>query len=394
MNHYNYLIVGGGMTADAAVTGIRAVDPTGTIGLIGAEPDAPYDRPPLTKALWKDRAVESIGRKTADKRVTLHLGRTVRTIDAKTRRVEDDAGNGYTGEKLLIATGGRPRRLGLGGDEEVIYFRTLNDYRRLRALTGKDRCFAVIGGGFIGSELAAALTMNGQKVTMIFPGPAIGGHVFPSELAGFLTRYYQEKGVEILAGAKVSRVEARGGAFAVTTTDRQEVVADGLVAGLGIQPNVELAEAAGLRVKDGIVVDEFLRTSAPDIYAAGDVAAFENPALGKRLRVEHEDNANTMGEAAGRSMAGRPEPYRHLPFFYSDLFEFGYEAVGEVDARRETFIDWKRPNEEGVIYYLDGGRVRGVLLWNIFGEVDAARALIAEPGPFTPADLKGRLAAK
>ena len=394
MKSYTYLIVGGGMAADAAVTGIRSVDAKGTIGLIGAEPDAPYDRPPLSKALWKDGSVESIGRKTADKAVTLHLGRTVGALEPKQKRVRDDAGETYGYEKLLIATGGRPRRLGFGGDEEVIYFRTLNDYRRLRALTGKDRRFAVIGGGFIGSELAAALTMNGQKVTMIFPGPAVGGPVFPRELGGFLTRYYQEKGVEILAGTKVARVEARGGAIAVTTTDRQEVEADGIVAGLGIQPNVGLAEAAGLRVDDGIIVDEFLRTSEPDIYAAGEVAAFENPALGKRLRVEHEDNANTMGEAAGRSMAGRPEPYRHLPFFYSDLFEFGYEAVGEVDARRETFIDWKRPNEEGVIYYLDGGRVRGVLLWNIFGEVDAARALIAEPGPFTPEDLKGRLAAK
>jgi NADPH-dependent 2,4-dienoyl-CoA reductase/sulfur reductase-like enzyme len=164
-----------------------------------------------------------------------------------------------------------------------------------------------------------------------------------------------------------------------------------VVAGLGIEPNVELAQAASLKVENGIVVDELLRTSHPDIYAAGDVAAFHNPALGKRIRVEHEDNANTMGRLAGRNMAGQSEPYNHLPSFYSDMFELGYEAVGELDSRLETFADWKQPNKEGVIYYLQNGRVRGVLLWNVWGQVDAARELIAEPGPFRAENLKGRL---
>ena len=149
-----------------------------------------------------------------------------------------------------------------------------------------------------------------------------------------------------------------------------------VVAGLGIQPNVELAEQAGLRVDNGIVVDEMLRTSDPDIYAAGDVANFFNPSLGTRLRVEHEDNANTMGAAAGRSMAGTGTPYTHLPFFYSDLFALGYEAVGELDPRLETTSDWKTPFREGVVYYRKDGKVRGVLLWNTWGQVDNARAII------------------
>jgi NADPH-dependent 2,4-dienoyl-CoA reductase/sulfur reductase-like enzyme len=156
---------------------------------------------------------------------------------------------------------------------------------------------------------------------------------------------------------------------------------------------VELAEQAGLRVDNGIVVDEACRTNNPDIYAAGDVANFENRALGTRLRVEHEDNANTMGRTAGLNMAGRATPYRHLPFFYSDLFELGYEAVGDVDARLETVADWKEKFREGVVYYVKDGRVRGVLLWNTWGQVDHARALIAQPGPFKPQDLKGRLPA-
>ena len=147
----------------------------------------------------------------------------------------------------------------------------------------------------------------------------------------------------------------------------------------------------GIQTENGILVDEFCRTSHPDIYAAGDVANFVNPALGTRLRVEHEDNANTMGRVAGLNMAGRATPYHHLPFFYSDLFDLGYEAVGDVDARLETVADWKQQFREGVVYYLKSGRVRGVLLWNTWGQVDNARALIAEPGPFTAKELKGRL---
>jgi 3-phenylpropionate/trans-cinnamate dioxygenase ferredoxin reductase subunit len=164
-----------------------------------------------------------------------------------------------------------------------------------------------------------------------------------------------------------------------------------VVAGIGIQPNIDLATAAGLEVDNGIRVDRGLRTSHPDIYAAGDVANFYNPALDQRLRVEHEDNANTMGRLAGQAMAGRAVSYDQLPFFYSDLFDLGYEAVGEVDARLETFADWTEPYRKGVIYYLRGGRVRGVLLWNVWEQVDSARKLIAEVGPFGAAELKGRL---
>jgi NADPH-dependent 2,4-dienoyl-CoA reductase/sulfur reductase-like enzyme len=171
----------------------------------------------------------------------------------------------------------------------------------------------------------------------------------------------------------------------------REFRVDGVVAGIGLQPNIELAKAAGLQVNNGIIVDEFLRTSHPDIYAAGDVAAFYNPLLSKRIRVEHEDNANTMGRLAGRNMAGAREPYDHLPSFYSDLFDLSYEAVGELDPRLEVVTGWTEKTGSGAIYYLRESRVRGVLLWNIWGAVNAARELIAEPGPFKPEDLKKRL---
>ena len=393
MTNYEYLIIGGGMTAAATVDGIREVDAAGKIGLITRETDAPYDRPPLSKSLWKGKPLDIIWRESRKKDVEIHLGRVVKEILPKQKRIVDDQGEVFSYQKLLLATGGRPRRLPFG-DDHVIYFRTLADYRRLRALTETGRRFAVIGGGFIGSEIAAALALNGKEVVMIFPGKDIGDRVLPQALAQFVSNFYKQKGVEVLAGEKVTGLKTLGGQCVLNTSTNRKIVVDGVVAGLGIEPEVELAEAIGLKVENGIIVDEFLRTSESDIYAAGDVAAFSNPALGKRIRVEHEDNANSMGRLAGRNMAGKSEPYHHLPSFYSDLFELGYEAVGELDSRLETFADWKRPNEEGVIYYLQNGRVRGVLLWNVWEQVEAARQLIAEPGPFTAKDLKGRLPAK
>ena len=392
MTHYTYLLIGGGMTADAAAQGIREVDSDGTIGLIGAERDPPYNRPPLTKGLWKGKPLDSIWRHTEDRHVRLHLGRRAETIDAPRKRIEDDQGNTYTFDKLLLATGGRPRRLSFGGDS-ILYYRTLEDFRRLHAAAEQRRRFAVIGGGFIGSEIAAALATTGKEVAMIFPESGIGSRMFPRELSEFLNDFYRQKGVEVLPNESVTGFEQRGEQFALFTSGKREIVTDCIVAGIGIEPEVELARQAGLQLENGIMVDKFCCTRHPDIYAAGDVALFFNPALGKYFRVEHEDNALTMGRVAGRNMAGDAKPYHHLPYFYSDLFELGYEAVGNLDARLETVADWEEPYHKGVIYYLKQGRVRGVLLWNVWEQVEAARALIGSQQDFQPQDLIGRLPA-
>ncbi|TMI87784.1 MAG: NAD(P)/FAD-dependent oxidoreductase [Bacillati bacterium ANGP1] len=390
---YKYLIIGGGMTADAAIGGIRQTDPSGSIGLIGVEPHPPYNRPPLSKALWKGKPLDTVWRRTDRRGVDLHLGRTAVALDPGRKQVTDDQGTTHTWEKLLLATGGTPRRLGFGG-ERVIYFRTLDDYTRLRALTERGRQFAVIGGGFIGSEIAAALAMNNKDVVMLFPDEGIGGRRYPRDLSMFLNDFYRTKGADVRPGERIAGLEENETKTVLKTQGGREVVVDGVVAGLGIEPNTALARAAGLKIENGIVVDETLRTSHPDIYAAGDVAAFHNPALGNRMRVEHEDNANTMGRAAGEAMAGGGTPYHHLPYFYSDLFDLGYEAVGDLDARLETVADWKQPFREGVVYYLRRGRVRGVLLWNTWDQVEAARRVIADPGPFRAEDLRGRLPEK
>jgi NAD(P)H-nitrite reductase large subunit len=390
MKKYKYLIIGGGMTADSAIRGIRESDSQGTIGLISSEPDAPYDRPPLTKALWKGKDLESVWRHSEAQNVELNLGRTVTALDATTKTVTDNGKNVYGYEKLLLATGGSPRRLPTG-DNDIIYYRTLSDYKKLRELPLNRRRFAVIGGGFIGSEIAAALAMNEKEVVLIFPGPAICSRIFPADLSNFLNDYYRQKGVRILSGDSVIKFERRGDQSILRTEHHGEIMVDAVVAGLGLTPNVDLAARAGLQTTDGIVVDEFLRTNQPDIYAAGDVANFYSPLLERRMRVEHEDNANTMGKIAGRNMAGKTEPYRHLPFFYSDLFDLGYEAVGELDSRLNVLANWKDPYREGVLYYQKEGRVRGVLLWNVWGQVDAARELIAEKHSFAADELKQRL---
>jgi len=204
--------------------------------------------------------------------------------------------------------------------------------------------------------------------------------------------YFKGKGVKVLSGEEVTAVNPLGNGVEVSTKKGAKVQADHVVAGIGIQPNVELAQRAGLEVNNGIVVAEDLQTSHADIFAAGDVANFSNAYLGGRQRVEHEDNTNAMGKTAGLNMAGRLTPYDHIPMFYSDLFDLGYEAAGRLDSRLKIVEDWKEePYKKGVVYYLDGDNLRGVLLWNVWDKVDAARELIQSVGPNRPEDLIGKI---
>ena len=390
MKHYQYLIIGGGLAGDAAARGIRELDTKGSIGMFSTELNPPYTRPELSKGLWKGHPLEKVWRGTKDLGVELLLGRKVIHLDPLEKCIRDEQGDEYTFGKLLLATGGSPARLPFGGDD-IIYFRDLQDYHHLRALSERGEQFLVIGGGFIGSEIAAALTMVGKNVVMVFPDETIGANVYPSDLSHYLNDYYRQKGVEVVTNDSVTGLEKSGDRFMVRTRNGRAFEVDGVVAGIGIRPNLELATQSGLQVENGIIVDEHLLTSAPDIFAAGDVANFHHSALGKRVRVEHEDNAIHMGRLAGRNMAGANESYTHVPMFYSDLFELGYEAVGEINSKMETVADWEEPFQKGTIYYLDPSnqRVRGILLWNVWGQVDRARALIAEAQPFKAADVKG-----
>lgn len=393
MPDYRYLIVGGGLTADAACRGIRSIDAEGSIGVIGDEPDAPYSRPPLSKGLWLGKEESSIWRGTEEQGVELLLGREVVSLDLDARTVTDDRGESHGYERLLLATGGRPRQMP-GASDGVVYYRTLADYRALRAAAQEGAPVVVVGGGFIGSEIAAALATNGCAVTMVFPEEAIGWRLFPGELARFLNDYYRERGVDVRAGELVGGIAHENGTWRVSLDGGSELEAAAVVAGLGILPRDELAAGAGLPTDNGIPVDDRGRVAGhDDVFAAGDVARFPARILGHDLRVEHEDHAKSHGRQVGRNMAGADEPYDHLPFFYSDLFDLGYEAVGELDSRLDTLAEWAEPHRKGVIAYRDdAGRPRGFLLWDVWGKVDAATELIRAGAPVGAPELQELLA--
>lgn len=382
MQSTTYLIIGAGLTADSACKGIRSVDKERPITVVGDEPYPPYLRPPLSKALWKGKAESTIWRGTEKLGIDLRLERRLAAVDPEHRTAQDDRGETYAYEKLLFATGGRPRKLPFGGDD-VVYFRTLDDYHKLREAAARRLRFCVIGGGFIGSEIAAALAISNCPVTLVFPDSGIGSRIFPTALSSALNEYYREHTVDVLAHHSVTGIERQNGAMHVRLGDARVLEADVVVAGIGIVPNIELAQAAGLPVSNGIEVDAFGRAGGrDDVFAAGDVAHFPAAALGIKTRFEHEDQAKSHGKRIGANMAGAMEPYDHLPFFYSDLFDAGYEAVGETDARLETLSDWTGVTSEGTITYIDRQRrPRGVLLWNRFGHLDAARELIRAGKP-------------
>jgi 3-phenylpropionate/trans-cinnamate dioxygenase ferredoxin reductase subunit len=395
---FSYIIVGGGRAGASAVEGIRKLDNVGTILMIGEEEHLPYDRPPLSKKLWVgDKKVEDILAHDQEyyekKEVQLLLGTKVVALDVENKTVTVDNGKQYRFEKLLLATGGTPRHLSIPGGEMdgISYYRYLDDYRRLRRETTAGKSAVVIGGGFIGSEMAAALTMNGVQVTMIFPDPYLVQRVFPEGLGRAIQDHYRERGIKIVHDNKPAAFSRSGIKYYTRTESEQHYESDLVVIGIGITPAIELAKEAGLHVDNGVVVNEYLQTSHPDIYAAGDIALFPYQALGRSMRVEHWDNALKQGQWAGRNMAGAHESFQDMPYFYSDLFEFGYEAVGQVDARLETLADWEKENDTGVIYYLQDDKVRGVMLCNVWGKLDAARELIRSGKKISPGHLRGAI---
>jgi NADPH-dependent 2,4-dienoyl-CoA reductase/sulfur reductase-like enzyme len=395
---YDYIIVGGGLAGASAVEGIRERDAQGIILLIGAESQRPYNRPPLSKQLWT-------GKETLDtifvhdlefyerQRAALALNTEVVTLDPGSKVIVARNGQRYQYRKLLLATGGQPRRFSIpGGDlEGIFYFRTYQDYVRLRAQAETARSAVVLGGGFIGSEIAAALNMVGREVSVIFPEPYLVSRVFPEPLGRAIQKNYVDRGVRILDGDRPVSIARSSERFTVRTERGVVLETDIVVVGIGIVPELKLAAQAHLKTGNGIVVTEHLQSSDPNIYAAGDNAFFPYRALGKSMRVEHWDNAINQGKWAGRNMAGADEPYDYMPFFFSDLFEFGYEAVGEVDASLETYADWQEKYRTGVIYFRADDVARGVMLCNVWEKVNAARELIRKREKRTRESLRGAI---
>jgi 3-phenylpropionate/trans-cinnamate dioxygenase ferredoxin reductase component len=395
---YDYIVVGGGLAGASAIEGIRERDDAGSVLLIGDEPHPPYDRPPLSKKLWfGKKKVEDIFVKSPEfymeNNVDTAIGVGVARVNPGGRAITDSRGYEFGYEKLLLATGGVPRKLTIpGGDlDGIFYYRYLDDYLKLRQEASEGKSAVVVGGGFIGSEMAAALNIVKLDVTMIFPEPVLISRIFPESLGKAIQADYIARGVKIVSGDVPAGIEKRGEKFVVKTREGKSIEADIVVVGVGIQPSVELAEEAKLSVENGVVVNEKLQTSNPRIFAAGDIANFPYSALSKQTRIEHWDNAMIQGKHAGQNMVGPERPYDYMPYFFSDLFDFGFEAVGEVDSRLETYIDWQKENVTGVIYYLQENKLRGAMMCTVWDKVDAARKIIKAGKNMTADDLRGAI---
>jgi len=373
MHSYDYLIVGGGMAADSVAKGIRLEDRAGRVGLISEELDAPYNRPPLSKAVWQGLPLEQVYRPTPGRQVQMHLGRRVVELDLARHVVRDERGEIYRYGKLCLATGGRPKRL-QGTDSGVIYFRTLADFRRLHACVRPGARVALIGGGLVNTELASVLAAKGASVTLIHRAQTLLNRILPPLLALQLQARLQSQGIRLLLGACANQALTPS---RLQLGDGNTLDVEVIVAGLGLQPNDELAKAAGLQVDGGIVVQEDLRTSHPDVFAAGDVCRFYCPALGRSIRGEHEEHANFSGIAAGRAMAGRLHRYDVVPYFYSQVGELLYEGVGDTDTRLKLTCE-PNPTHPGAwcVRYWEASRLRGMLFWNGGTDVERAQQLI------------------
>ena len=401
MTDFDYIVVGAGMAGDAAVAGIREEDSTGTIALIGAEPDPPYNRPALSKALWREEDTTTstiLLKASSTPGVTLVLGTRVTSVNSDSHTVTTQDGKVLGYHRLVLTTGGRPRTAGIPAGPRTIHFHDLSDYRDLRTHAQRGAHVVVVGGGFIGTELAAVLAETPATVTYVLPRDHVDGHVLPEEIARHLDEVFAAHGVELVPGVRMTTVaqDPDGGGVTVTLDDGRELHADVVVLGLGQDPETDLATAAGLAVWEGIVVDDHRRTSHPDIFAAGDAVASPDRVFGRR-RVQHEDAAVVGGRVAGRNAAGGDVRDDHVPYFYSDLFADGYEALGIADPDGTTLVDWKEPGEAAVVYYFDPDSVlQGVLMWNVWGDEDhdtkaIAAHLLEDRSPREPGDLVGAI---
>lgn len=393
MTEYDFLIIGGGQVSDDASRAIRERDASASIGILSADVDEPYTRPALSKKLWTDPDFgrDQVGLGTAaDTGAEVRLESPVHALDPATRRVRLADGEEVGYGRLLLATGSTPQVLEGPEDDRIIHFRSFADYRRLRDLAVADRHAVVVGGGYIGTELAAALAGVGLRVTIITPDHVLGGSRFPAEIAAQHQRLFSDHGVHVLTDRRAERtLIAEDGRPAIALDDGTLVGADAVVVGLGATPVLDLAREAGLEVGEGVVVDEHLRTSDPRIWAAGDIAEYPDAILG-RSRIEHVDHARESGALAGASMAGSDAVYEHTPYFYSVVFGVRWEAVGTLDPELETHrVDLD--GERTVVYYLDSrSRAVGVLLWQVEGARDAARQVIAD-GVSDTEELEGRI---
>lgn len=393
---YDHVIVGGGIVADKAARAIHERTPDATVVILTRDGEGPVFRPDLTKGLWLDEStsVRDIDLGTAaDTGVQLVTDTTVTSVDPSSHTVTTDGGDTVGYGTLLLATGASARTLDGVDDDRVAYIRSVSDYRALRDKVSDSTRVAVVGGGYIGSETAVALNAVGATVDIYTPDERVLGHMFPESITGHLEDVYADNGVRVHHGFLLDHLDTSGETLTLVSENGDAVTADLAVIGFGAVLNTGLAEDAGLPLEDsGVAVDSSLRTSEPDIYAAGDIAEFTDPLLGRR-HVEHVDNAEQSGTVAGENMAGGTSTYEYTPLFFSDIFDDGYEAVGTLSTELDVLEDWNDDHTAAVVYYLRDDVAEGVLLWNTWDSVPKARDIMAasKAGTVTGDELHGSI---
>ena len=380
---FDYLLVGGGLAAVSAIDGIREVDPDGSILLLSEETEPPYQRPPLSKEYLRYAEVprEMLHVKPegwyADRGVTVELRQRALALDAGARRVTTARGNEYEGDRILLATGGRPRRLAASGEElpGVHALRTVEDAEAIRAAASDGGRAVLVGAGFVGMEVAASLATLGVGCVVIEVLDRAWPNVLPHALSEPIERLFGERGVELWFRARLEGFEGRSRLEAVRV-DGERLECDFAVVGIGMDPRDALAADAGLATGDGIRVDAFGETSHADVYAAGDVARHPDPVFGGTTRTEHWEHAREQGRRVGRNMAGERAPYDHLSQFFSEAFEWKIAAVGRP-ARADRVVFRGTPGEGPSIAFCEReGRLCGAVTVDAPGVLEACRSLV------------------
>ncbi len=378
------MIIGGGLAGGYASISIRENDTKGSILLIANENHLPYDRVPLSKNyLYGKMPREALYFKKQDyyksNKIQILSGKSVIVLDVKEKFLILDDKSQIHFRKLLLATGGLARHLDIPGSnlKNVFYLRTIEDSEAVKEAMQTAKNVVVIGGGFIGCELASSFTKKGIKTTIIEVGSKILGRVFDEETAVWVQNYFEKKGVKILTNTIPKQfIENDGKVVAIETQSGDKIKADFIAVGIGISPNVELAKNAGLGTDNGIWCNEYLQTSVPDMYAAGDVANFYSPVFGKQLRLEHYDLAIKQGKTAGTNMTGKLESLTELPYFFSFMFDIRIEVYGDMGKYDRVVVRGKPEEGHFVKMYLLDGVVNAVMLVNSKEDANSVKKLI------------------
>ena len=390
-----FLIVGAGLAAAKAAETLRAEGFGGRLLLFGDEAERPYERPPLSKGYLRGETdrdslyVHQEGFYAAHD-IELRPSTPVRSIDPAARRVELASGERIGYQRLLLATGAAPRRLPLPGADldGVHYLRSRQDAEVLAAAAARAEHVVVVGTGWIGSEAAASLRQLGRAVTLVGPDPAPLARVLGPEVAGIYRDLHADHGVQLALGTRVAGFRGAGRVEAVVTGDGRTVEGDLVVVGAGAVPRTELAEAAGLPVRNGVLVNEQLEAvGAAGVYAAGDVAAAWHPRYQRYLRVEHWANALNQGPAAARNMLGRSLPYARLPYFYSDQYDLGMEYSGFAATWDRVVVRGDLAAREFIAFWLKDQRVIAGMNANVWDVVEPVQTLIRGGLPVDPVRL-------